>query len=142
MPERNTNVLCLFDVDGTLAKSMNKATPEMMTMLSQLRAKVLTGVVGGSNLGKQQSQLGPSCQKDFDFFFAENGLCAFKDGEMLASTSIKDYLGEQNIKVRSAGAPLAPRRALHARTAGVGAAHAIEPPRVRRAARRVARRSS
>lgn len=97
---RDETVICLFDVDGTLAKSMQKATPEMLALLKQVRGKVLTGVVGGSNIGKQQSQLGANCLNEFDYFFSENGLCAWKDGKELATTSIRDFLGEKNIKVR------------------------------------------
>ncbi|KAJ1636023.1 eukaryotic phosphomannomutase-domain-containing protein [Pavlovales sp. CCMP2436] len=95
---RSTDVICLFDVDGTLARSMNDATPEMLGLMRQLRAKCLIGVVGGSNIGKQQAQLGAGCLDDFDYFFSENGLCAWKDGQSLAVTSIRDYLGEKNIK--------------------------------------------
>lgn len=95
---KNTDVICLFDVDGTLAKSMNKATPEMLALLKKLREKVQIGVVGGSNIVKQQGQLGADCLNDFDYFFAENGLMAWKDGKELAKTSIKDHLGEKNIK--------------------------------------------
>lgn len=99
MASRDSQVICLFDVDGTLAKSMNKATPEMLALIRLLRGKVLVGVVGGSNIGKQKEQLGSACLDDFDYFFSENGLCAWKDGKVLATTSIKDYLGEKNIKV-------------------------------------------
>jgi hydroxymethylpyrimidine pyrophosphatase-like HAD family hydrolase len=34
------NTIVLFDVDGTLAESMKKATPEMFKVLSDLRQKV------------------------------------------------------------------------------------------------------
>jgi hypothetical protein len=34
------NTIVLFDVDGTLAESMKKATPEMFKVLSNLREKV------------------------------------------------------------------------------------------------------
>ena len=125
-------VLCLFDVDGTLAKSMNKATPEMLALLKQLRGKVLIGVVGGSNIGKQQEQLGKDCLNDFDYFFSENGLCAWKNGNVLATTSIKDHLGEKNIKVCARAARCGPRARARAR-ARYAHARGLTPPGTARA---------
>src|SRR5277367_5322425 len=71
------NTICLFDVDGTLTparrvcppktplKSYNHlltnsqtASPEMLLILSNLRKKAAIGFVGGSDLAKQQEQLG------------------------------------------------------------------------------------
>jgi phosphomannomutase len=34
----------------------------------------------------------------FDFVFAENGLRAFKEGSLLAEASLKEFLGEENLK--------------------------------------------
>eukprot|EP01133_Synstelium_polycarpum_P000368 gene368-428_t len=56
------------------------------------------GVVGGSDLVKIEEQIGSSATKDFDYLFSENGLMAFKDGQLLATQSIKQFLGEENIK--------------------------------------------
>lgn len=53
--------------------------------------------VGGSNLIKQQEQLGSASvnvKSLFDFCFPENGLVAFRLGETLASTSFIQWLGE------------------------------------------------
>jgi phosphomannomutase len=57
--------------------------------------------VGGSDLAKQQEQLGTSTipvMSLFDYCFAENGLTAFKSGEPLASTSFISWLGEEKYK--------------------------------------------
>jgi phosphomannomutase len=53
--------------------------------------------VGGSNLVKQQEQLGsPNIDVTtmFDFCFSENGLTAFRLGESLASNNFIQWLGE------------------------------------------------
>lgn len=34
----------------------------------------------------------------FDYIFAENGLVAFKQGELLGSQTLKKYLGEDKLK--------------------------------------------
>lgn len=51
-------VLVLFDVDGTLSLARQHASQEMLTLLEELRQRVATGFVGGSDLSKQQEQLG------------------------------------------------------------------------------------
>lgn len=40
-----------------------------------------------------------SAKTEFDYLFAENGLDAFKNGELLAVQSLKAALGEDNLKV-------------------------------------------
>jgi phosphomannomutase len=53
------------------------ASPEMLTLLQRLRQKVAIGYVGGSDLAKQQEQLGStdiSVTTLFDYCFPENGL--------------------------------------------------------------------
>lgn len=69
----------------------------MLELLSQLRHKVAIGFVGGSDLVKQQEQLGkPSIPVTslFDFCFAENGLTAYRMGVPLASSSFIQWIGE------------------------------------------------
>lgn len=69
----------------------------MLQLLSELRHKVAIGYVGGSDLAKQQEQLGtPSIPVTtlFDFCFPENGLTAFRLGAPLASQSFIAWLGE------------------------------------------------
>jgi phosphomannomutase len=61
------------------------ASKEMIELLARLRKKVVIGYVGGSDLSKQQEQLGPNCINDFDFAFSENGLTAYRLGQQLPS---------------------------------------------------------
>ena len=56
--------------------------------------KVTVGIVGGSDLVKIREQLGDEADKEYDYLFSENGLMAFKKGELLKATSLKDHLGE------------------------------------------------
>lgn len=98
MPKR-TDVICLFDVDGTLSEPRKKAIPETLEFMAKLRERVLIGVVGGSDLVKQQEQLGADCLDRFDFFFSENGLAAYKQGELLKKTSFLEHLGNDRLKL-------------------------------------------
>jgi phosphomannomutase len=58
--------------------------------------------VGGSNLVKQQEQLGSSTidvTTLFDFCFSENGLTAFRLGKQLASNNFIQWLGEDKYQL-------------------------------------------
>src|SRR6187402_197919 len=73
----------------------------MLALLSALRHQVAIGFVGGSDLAKQQEQLGTSSipvTSLFDFCFSENGLTAYKLGVPLASHSFIKWLGEPRYK--------------------------------------------
>jgi phosphomannomutase len=74
--------------------------PEMLQLLSELRHKVAIGYVGGSNLVKQQEQIGGPVDVTtlFDFCFSENGLTAYRMGKELASTSFIGWIGEDKYK--------------------------------------------
>lgn len=92
--------LVLFDVDGTLTKSRLTIEQPMIDILTKLNEipDLDLGIVGGSNMKKQKEQL---LEKNFHFFkylFSENGLVAYKNGEIFNKTSIVDELGEENIK--------------------------------------------
>ena len=63
--------LVLFDVDGTLTAARKQATPEVLQFLKDLRKRVTIGMVGGSDLKKQQEQLDPDVVHMFDYTFAE-----------------------------------------------------------------------
>lgn len=70
----------------------------MLQLLSALRHKVAIGYVGGSDLVKQQEQLGTPqipVTSLFDFCFAENGLTAYRMGVPLASHSFIAWIGEE-----------------------------------------------
>lgn len=73
----------------------------MLQLLSRIRRKVAIGFVGGSDLAKQQEQLGTASipvTTLFDFCFAENGLTAYRMGQPLASNSFINWIGEDNYK--------------------------------------------
>jgi hypothetical protein len=76
-------ILALFDVDGTLTAARKEVTPDMKDFLTQLRTKVTVGIVGGSDLVKQQEQMGKDVVKEVDYSFSENGLVAYKNGELI-----------------------------------------------------------
>ncbi|KAK4186468.1 eukaryotic phosphomannomutase [Podospora australis] len=95
------NTIVLFDVDGTLTPARLSVSPEMLNLLSRLREKVAIGFVGGSDLVKQQEQLGTpetNVTSLFDFCFSENGLTAYKLGEPLPSNSFIKWIGEDQYK--------------------------------------------
>lgn len=77
-------VLALFDVDGTLTAARAKVSDEMKEFLNTLKSKVTVGIVGGSDLVKQQEQMGENIVKEVDYSFSENGLVAYKGGELIA----------------------------------------------------------
>ena len=86
----------------------------MSDLLNRLRQKVVVGIVGGSDLVKQREQMGENVTNEVDYSFSgkvdqissskthddlvENGLVAYKDGELIAKQSIANHLGEDNIK--------------------------------------------
>ena len=73
----------------------------MLNLLARLRQKCAVGYVGGSDLSKQQEQLGTAdvpVTTLFDFCFPENGLTAFKLGQPLPSTSFIKWIGEDQYK--------------------------------------------
>lgn len=96
MAVKNSRVLVLFDVDGTLTEPRKNVSPETLAYLEELKKIVVVGVVGGSDLNKQKEQLGDS-PAFFDYCFSENGLLAFKDGVKIGETSILNHLGEANL---------------------------------------------
>ncbi|KAG6910243.1 Phosphomannomutase 1 [Tephrocybe rancida] len=99
--DRPSKKLVLFDVDGTLTLARQSVSPEMVEILRDLRKKVITGFVGGSDLVKISEQLavnGSKAVNDFDYGFAENGLTAFKLGKQLESQSFIKFLGEEKYK--------------------------------------------
>ena len=75
--------LVLFDVDGTLTPARAEASKEMKDFLQRLKSKVSVGIVGGSDLPKQREQMGKDITTEVDYSFSENGLVAYKDGNLL-----------------------------------------------------------
>ena len=90
--------LVLFDVDGTLSISRQRAKPEMMDLLlKKLKEKATVGIVSGSDLSKVAEQLGENCTKEFDYVFPENGTVAYHNGSLIGKESIAEFLGEDNV---------------------------------------------
>lgn len=91
----DSKTVVLFDVDGTLTPARLEISPEMRDLLAELRKKVVIGFVGGSDLAKQKEQLGENVLDMFDYCFSENGLTAYKQGQVLASQSFIGWIGEE-----------------------------------------------
>lgn len=104
-------VLLLFDVDGTLTFPRQDISPEMDLQLSNLKRDVYVGLVGGSDMNKIAQQTFSAaafkggdadpiqrCVRHYDFVFAENGLVAYKDGELLAEQNLVKHLGDDKLQ--------------------------------------------
>lgn len=94
----NPRIIALFDVDGTLTIPRGEVTPDMMSFLKSLSEKITVGIVGGSDLPKQEEQLGAGIAKIFPYNFSQNGLVAYKNGELLEVQTLSNFLGEDNVK--------------------------------------------
>jgi len=94
----NPRIIALYDVDGTLTIPRGEVEPSMMSFMKDLSTKITVGIVGGSDLPKQEEQLGNGITKVFPYNFSQNGLVAYKNGELLEIQTISKYLGEENIK--------------------------------------------
>lgn len=70
----------------------------MVTFMQELRKHVKVGIVGGSDLVKITEQLGSDVLTSYDYVFAENGLYATKNGELLAKQSFVKFLGEEKLQ--------------------------------------------
>lgn len=74
----------------------------MLALLRALRRKCAIGFVGGSDLAKQEEQLGKAAGAPvvdlFDFCFAENGLTAYRLGQPLPAASFIGWIGEDKYK--------------------------------------------
>lgn len=102
-----SSILVLFDIDGTLTAPRLPIEDEMDHYLRSLRHRVTVGLVGGSNLAKIAEQTLPSCMRSscnepievcinrFDYVFAENGLVAYKDGQLIGMQSLIKHVGEE-----------------------------------------------
>ena len=52
----------------------------------------------GSDLPKQEEQLGEGITAMFPWNFSQNGLVAYKNGKLVAVQTIANYIGEDNVK--------------------------------------------
>jgi len=101
-------VLVLFDVDGTLTAARQLIRPEMDDLLRNQLRKVegdncrLVGLVSGSDLVKVAEQMGGSQEEvasRLDYVFPENGLVAYKNGNLIGKESIANFLGEDKVQM-------------------------------------------
>ena len=92
--------LLLFDVDGTLTAPRLEVTREMETFLyNEAKPVASLGLVGGSDIAKISEQMrGRDVVTKFDYFFSENGLVAYKGGQLVAEQSILQKFGEKNLQ--------------------------------------------
>jgi len=95
---KNPRILALFDVDGTLSIPRGEITASMMEFMTALSQEITVGIVGGSDLPKQEEQLGEGIVKKFPWNFSQNGLVAYKNGELLQVQTISNHIGEDNVK--------------------------------------------
>jgi hypothetical protein len=58
----------------------------------------LLRISAGSDLPKQQEQLGNGIVNDFPWNFSQNGLVAYKNGELQEVQTLSKFLGEDNVK--------------------------------------------
>lgn len=70
----------------------------MMAFMKDLSKKVTVGIVGGSDLPKQEEQLGTGIVDVFPWNFSQNGLVAYNKGQLLEVQTIAKFLGEDNVK--------------------------------------------
>jgi len=90
--------LALFDIDGTLTPARGEISAEMKAFVASLREVITVGVVGGSDFPKQQEQLGMTVTTDYDYAFSENGLVAYKNGELIGKESFAAKIGEDKLQ--------------------------------------------
>ncbi|KAK7080854.1 Phosphomannomutase 1 [Halocaridina rubra] len=96
---RIPDTLLLFDVDGTLTAPRKQIEDEMFQFLGEVQEKVTCGLVGGSDMKKIAEQMGGmEGLMKFDYVFAENGLMAYKKGELIGKESIQNYIGEEKLQ--------------------------------------------
>jgi phosphomannomutase len=93
-----SNLLVLFDIDGTLTVPRQSAKEDMLATLRQLRQHATVGVVGGSDLVKAKEQLGEGYVDIVDYAFPENGLQGFHEGKEFHKMSFVGWLGEAKLK--------------------------------------------
>merc|ERR1711997_836918 len=68
-------------------------------LLEKLKAKVKVGLVSGSDLKKLAEQMGgEDVIHKFDYVFPENGLVAYKEGNLIDKMDIAKHMGEDKLQ--------------------------------------------
>ena len=71
----------------------------MLTTIEKMRAKgIHFGIVSGSDLVKVREQMTPEIADGADYMFGENGLDAYKKGELIERQNFGLHMGEDNLK--------------------------------------------
>ena len=84
-----------IELPQTLRKEVMHST--LRTQLGQIGVLPVfpPGVVGGSDLRKIKEQLGDDVIQRVDYVFAENGLVAYGNGQLISIQSIQVHMGEE-----------------------------------------------
>lgn len=105
LPEKTTetnrkNVLYLFDVDGTLTKPRQVISEDLKSfLLEKVKPKVSVGLVSGSDYVKIVEQMnGVEVANQFDYVFCENGVVQYRQGKLISTQSILNYIGEETLQ--------------------------------------------
>eukprot|EP00066_Takifugu_rubripes_P030529 XP_011619795.1 PREDICTED: phosphomannomutase 1-like [Takifugu rubripes] len=88
-PDRN--ILCLFDVDGTLTPPREKIDQQLDEFLQTLRGKVKIGIVGGSDYSKIAEQLGDNGEHSLHVL----PVCLSFPDRSPCSHAIQNQIGEE-----------------------------------------------
>jgi len=89
--------LILFDVDGTLAKSTLKIKDKLVDILKKLKGYDL-GLVGGGNYEKIISQIKKENINLFKYIFAENGIIAYQNNELIHANNLRQVYTEEELQ--------------------------------------------
>lgn len=95
-----SEILLLFDVDGTLTMPRSNVEKDFETfMYTKIKPLATIGIVGGSDLEKMFEQLnGQIILKEFDYVFPENGTVQIEKGVEVGKASIEQHLGEETLQ--------------------------------------------
>lgn len=94
----DTEILLLFDIDGTLVEEHCKITSSMHKFLKYIRTRANIGIVTNLTQKVAEDRLGESILELFDYCFFENGIVAYSHGNMVHNTNIALELGEDRIQ--------------------------------------------
>uniref|UniRef100_T1IKQ5 Phosphomannomutase n=1 Tax=Strigamia maritima TaxID=126957 RepID=T1IKQ5_STRMM len=93
------DVICLFDVDGTITPPRQKISNSMDEFLQKLKQHCTVGLVGGSDISKIADQIGGiNALSKYEYVFSENGLVAYKNGLLFHTQSIASYFDEETLQ--------------------------------------------
>lgn len=108
--DRRNDILYLFDVDDTITRPRQFIEDDMDQLLQELKKRVTVGLVGGSDLNKIAHQTIPAelrascndpieiCVNRYDYVFAENGLVAYRDGQLIGKKSLIEQYSQTDLQ--------------------------------------------